>query len=97
MLGILRLLRPFTSCHNGLTNGGTLCNEPHDLCKRRCDVSLINAIAGGLFTGVAAAFVVALVGTSSRGSGWFDHLIYPVFWIFALGGTVCIAYRAIGR
>ena len=69
LLGILRLLRPFTSCHNGLTNGGTLCNEPHDLCKRRCDVSLINAIAGGLFTGVAAAFVVALVGASSRGSG----------------------------
>ena len=60
-------------------------------------MSLISAIVGGLFSGVAAAFVVALIGASVPGFGWFDHLIYPVFWIFALGATAYIAYRAIGR
>lgn len=55
---------------------------------------LISAIVGGLLAGVAAAFVVALIGSYVS---FFEYLIYPMFWIFALAAAAMIAYRAIGR
>ena len=55
---------------------------------------LISAIIGGLFAGVAVAFLIALIGSYVP---FFEYFIYPMFWIAALGVTGLIAYRAIGR